>query len=158
MTFSAISLTTLLYIYKTQFFHQCSTLATPHEIDSLILNLKLKGINDENDIPPFLLRIAKTIVSFPLAFMINNRFSLGIISKTMQQKFYQFLKKSKAKNILNYCPIFLFPSISKIYEHAIYNRTILFFDRDNMLAPNQFGFRKKFIHKSCHSLSNFKML
>ena len=114
-------------------------------------------MNDEDDIPPFFLRIAKNIVSFPLAFVINHSFSLGIVSKTMQ-KFYQFLKKSKAKNILNYCPIYLFPSISNIYERAIYNWTILFFDRDNMLAPNQFGFRKKFIYKSCHPLSNFKML
>ena len=118
---------------------------TPHEIDSLILNLKLKRMNDEDDIPPFFLRIAKNILSFPLALMINHSFSLGIFPKILKTaKVLPIFKKGNAKNISNYRPISLLPSISKIYERAIYNRTILFFDRNNILAPNQFGFRKSY--------------
>ena len=41
---------------------------TPHEINSLILNLKLKRMNDEHNILPFFLRIAKYILSLPLGF------------------------------------------------------------------------------------------
>ena len=118
---------------------------TPHEIDSLILSLKLKRINDEDDIPPFFLRIAKNILSFPLAFMINHSFSLGIFPKILKTaKVLPIFRKGNAKNISNYCPISLLPSISKSYERAIYDRTILFFDRNNILAPNQFGFRKSY--------------
>ena len=119
--------------------------ANPHEINSLILNLKLKKMNNEDDIPPFFLRIAKNILSFPLAFMINHSFSLGIFPETLKTaKVLPIFKKGNTKNISNYCPISLLPSISKIYERAIYNRTILFFDRNNILAPNQFGFRKSY--------------
>ena len=108
---------------------------TPHEIDSFILNLKLKRMNDEDDIPSFFLRIAKNILSFPLAFMINHSFSLGIFPKTLKTaKVLPIFKKGNTKNIPNYRPISLLPSISKIYERAIYNRTITFFDRNNILA------------------------
>ena len=57
-------------------------------------------------------------------------------------KVLPIFKKGNAKNFSDYCPICLFPSISKIYERAIYNQTILFFYRNNILVPNQFGFRK----------------
>ena len=116
---------------------------TPHEIDSLILNLKLKRMNDEDDIPPFFLRIAKNILSFPIAFMINQSFSLEIFPKTLKTaKVLSLFKKGNAKNIRNYCPVSLLLSISKIYERAIYNRIILLFDRNNILAPNQFDLEK----------------
>ena len=122
-------------------------LTTPHEIDSLIQSLKLKRMNDEDDIPPFFLRLAKNTLSFPLAFMINfpHSFSLGIFPKILKTaKALPILKKGNAKNISNYRPISFLPSILKIYECAIYNRTILFFDRNNILAPNQFNFRKSY--------------
>ena len=106
-------------------------------------------MNDKNDIPPFLLRIAKNIPSFPLAFIINHSFSSGIFPKTLKN--FEVFSKDDAKIISNYRPISLFPFISKIYERTIYNRTVLFFDRNNIFAPNQFGFRKSFFfHKSCH--------
>ena len=121
------------------------TPTTPLEIDSLILSLKLKRMNYEDDIPPFFLRIAKNILSFPLAFMINHSFSLRIFPKILKTvKVLPIFKKGNAKNISNYGPISLLLSISKIYERAIYNQTILFFDRNNILAPNQFGFRKSY--------------
>ena len=77
--------------------------------------------------------------------MINHSFSLGIFLKILKTaKVLPIFKKGNAKKSSNYRPIFLLPSISKIYERAIYNRTILFFDRNNILAPNQFGFRKSY--------------
>ena len=121
------------------------TPTTSHAIASLILNSKLKRINDEDDIPRFFLRIAKNILSFPVAFMINHSFSLGIFPKTLTTaKFLPIFKKGNAKNISNYRPISFLPCISKTYKRAIYNRTVLFFDRKNILAPYQFGFRKSY--------------
>ena len=71
---------------------------TFHEIDSLILNLKLKRMNDEDDIPPIFLKIAKNILSFPLAFMINHSFSLGIFPKTLKTaKVLPIFKKGNTK-------------------------------------------------------------
>ena len=79
-------------------------------------------MNDENDIPPFFLRIAKNILSFLLAFMINHSFSIGIFPKTLKTaKILPIFKKGNTKNVSNYRPISLLHSISKIYERAIYN-------------------------------------
>ena len=84
-------------------------------------------MNDEDDIPSFFLRIAKNMLSFPLAFMINRSFSLETFPKTQKNaKFLPIFKKGNAKIISNYRPISLLPCISKIHERAIYNRRILF--------------------------------
>ena len=58
--------------------------ATLLEIDSLMVNLKFKRMSDENDIPRFFLKLAENTLSFPLAFMINHSFSLGIFTKTLK--------------------------------------------------------------------------
>ena len=90
-------------------------------------------MNDEDDIPPFFLRIAKNILSFPLAFIINHNFSLGIFPKTLQN--FAVFNEDDARNISNYRPISLLPFISKIYERTIYNRTVCFLIAITSLLP-----------------------
>ena len=125
---------------------------TPHEINSLILNLKLKRMNDEDDIPPFFLRIAKNILSFPLAVMINHSFSLGIFPKILNTaKVLPIFKKGNAKipRIIAQSPFFLlfqkFTNVQFIIELfyfliAIISllpiNSVLVHDAPN-LAPNQ---------------------
>ena len=54
--------------------------------------------------------------------------------------------KEMQKRIWNYRSISFLPSnlISKVYNREIYSRTVSFFDRNNIIAPNQFGFRKNY--------------
>ena len=76
-------------------------------------------------IPHFLVTLEKNILSFLLAFLISQSFSLAIFSKTLKiAKVLSIFKKANVKNISNYCPISLLSSILKIYESAIYNRTV----------------------------------
>ena len=43
----------------------------------------------------------------------------------------------------NYRPISILPSFSKVYEKAISNRLLSFFESKNILKDNQYGFRSK---------------
>jgi hypothetical protein len=50
----------------------------------------------------------------------------------------------------SYRPISLLSSLSKIAEHVILNRLKLFIDSNNIILPEQFGFREK--HSTTHQL------
>ena len=51
-------------------------------------------------------------------------------------------KKDDSFLISNYRPISLLPSISKVLEKLVYKRLFKFLINNNLLNPNQFGFRK----------------
>ena len=51
-------------------------------------------------------------------------------------------KKGDTVNMSNYRPISLLPSSSKILEKALYSRLTEHIDTNNILNPQQFGFRK----------------
>ena len=51
-------------------------------------------------------------------------------------------KKDDPSQITNYRPISLLPSISKVLEKIVYKRLYSFLNQNNLLIPNQYGFRK----------------
>ena len=50
-------------------------------------------------------------------------------------------KKGNKQSLENYRPISLLPICSKIFEHLIYNEMFTFFTENNLISPNQSGFR-----------------
>ena len=51
------------------------------------------------------------------------------------------LKKGNKQSLENYRPISLLPICSKIFERLIYNEMFTFFTENNLISPNQSGFR-----------------
>ena len=49
--------------------------------------------------------------------------------------------KKNDKLVKNYGPISLLPICGKIFERLIYNKLFHFFQRNNLISPNQFGFK-----------------
>lgn len=49
-------------------------------------------------------------------------------------------KKGDPSNIKNYRPVSLLPSLSKVFERAIYNRLYKYFDTFNILSKHQYEF------------------
>jgi len=50
-------------------------------------------------------------------------------------------KNGDKRKVANYRPIFLLPSFSKILEKIMYSRLMNHLETNNILAPEQFGFR-----------------
>ena len=53
------------------------------------------------------------------------------------------LKKGDNTLLSNYRPISLLPTISKIFERIIYNKLSNYFNDSNLLAEQQYGFRRR---------------
>ena len=50
-------------------------------------------------------------------------------------------KKGNKQSLENYKPIYLLPICSKTSERLIYNKVFTFFTKNNLISPNQPGFR-----------------
>ena len=51
------------------------------------------------------------------------------------------LQKGDKQNLKNYCPVSLLPICGKIFERLIFNEMFIFFLANNLLTPNQSGFK-----------------
>ena len=61
-----------------------------------------------------------------------------------QKSFRSFhFKKGDVNSLNNYRPISLLPAISKIFERIIYDQLYAYFDNNNILSEEQYGFRTK---------------
>ena len=66
------------------------------------------------------------------------------MSRFKQAKIIRVFKKGNPKNVLNYRPISLLPSLSKILEKVVYTRLhSSFINMNDNLSHQQFGFRRK---------------
>ena len=50
-------------------------------------------------------------------------------------------KKGTKQSLKNYWPISLLPICSKLFERLVYNKMFTFFTENNLIPPNQSGFR-----------------
>lgn len=127
------------------------------EVQTLILNLKSKCSTGLDKISAKMLKRYSEILSSTVAKLIN----LGL----SESRFPDCFKLSKVTPVFksgdkhstkNYRPISVLNSISKIFEHIINTQLSEFLDSNNLISPNQFGFRKKSSTTSaCINLTNF---
>ena len=67
----------------------------------------------------------------------NGRFSL----EWRKTNVVSIHKKSDKQTIKNYSPVSLLPICGKIFERLLYGTMFDFFSKNNLLSPNQSGFR-----------------
>ena len=60
------------------------------------------------------------------------------------QKSYFLYKKESKLDFSNYRPILLLSNLDKIDEKPMYNRVTDFLEKNNIIYPLQFGFRKNY--------------
>ena len=93
-------------------------------------------------IPVKLLKIIKTLVSYPFSYLFKLSFSLGVLPDMI--KIARVIPVYKAGNrtiMSNYRPISLLSVFNKLLEKIMYKRLIKFLEKHNILNENQFGFR-----------------
>ena len=118
---------------------------TPAEINNIILHSKSKKSTGFDNIDSYIVKqIAPQIVN-QLANIFNKSFLTGIVpSKLKIAKVIPLYKTKDPALFSNYRPISLLPFFSKILERLMHNRLYNFLTEHNILAMNQFGFRKNY--------------
>jgi hypothetical protein len=135
-----------MVLLRTKF--QC-TPVDEKEIINIVRNFKNKASSGYDEIPIKLIKFAINPLLKPLVHLINSSFVSGIFPSELKiSKIVPVHKKGNNSDPNNYRPVSLLPSISKIFEKAMYNRVVSFLEENNLFDSEQHGFRKG---KSCVS-------
>ena len=117
---------------------------TEKEIMSIIGNLKNKNSSGKDEISNKLLKSIKHEISKPLSVIINQSLVTGIYPDALKiAKVKPLYKKGDKTSLNNYRPISLLPTISKIFERVLFTQIYNYFNTNQLLSEQQYGFRSK---------------
>ena len=117
---------------------------TENEVEFEIRQLSGNKSCGHDEIPPKLVKkIAKHIIR-PLTYIYNQSFLTGIIPNDLKIAIVTpVFKANNKEEFSNYRPISVLPCFSKILEKLMYKRLLNYLEKENILFPSQYGFRKK---------------
>lgn len=79
----------------------------------------------------------------PLTYLLNLCLSSGIFPNVLKDSIVvPVFKSGERDSITNYRPISLLPTLAKILEKIINHKLVNYLEKNNILAVNQYGFRK----------------
>jgi hypothetical protein len=125
-------------------FPGVKTIATTKtEIKSIIHSLKAKNSSGYEGITNKILNVCASRIGYPLTHIYNHSLLTGIFTNCLKISIVRPLhKKDDKMNMPNYRPISLLTTFSIILEKVMYNRLSHYLQTNNVLVPEQFGFRK----------------
>ena len=116
---------------------------TENETMKAIDRLENKSSSGHDGISNKLLKSVKNELKKPLTLIINQMITTGIFPEAFKiSKITPLYKKGDHSLLTNYRPISLLPRISKVFERIIYDQMYEYLNENNLLAKEQFGFRK----------------
>ena len=116
---------------------------TQAEIVQAINKLENKNSFGHDGISNKLLKFIKDEIISSLTLIVNQMITTGIFPDSFKKsKIIPLFKKGEPSLLVNYRPISLLPTISKIFERIIHNQMYDYFNDNNLLAEQQYGFRK----------------
>lgn len=78
-----------------------------------------------------------------LVYLINLSIQTGVFPIVFKHALIVPIHKAGDKKVVgNYRPISLLTTVSKVFERVINKRLVTYLEKNNLLSPNQFGFRK----------------
>ena len=114
------------------------------EVNKLIANLLSKTSSGHDNISNILLKSLQTSLSYPLTIIMNQSLETGVFPDQMKLAEVIPLYKNKAMDhLVNYQPISLLITISKILEKIMYKRVVEFINKSGVLFKSQYGFRSQ---------------
>ena len=127
---------------------------THSEVYETIKMLKKKKTSDMYGVSVFFISKFALTLSRPLRHIFSLSLSQGVVPQQLKiAKVIPIFKTGSKDSMDNYRPISLLPTFSKILEKIMYNRLSTYLENNNLLSPQQFGFRKA--HSTVHPLSLF---
>ena len=119
-------------------------MTTENEVLNIINNLKNKKSSGKDELSNKLLKSIQHIISKPLSVIINQSLVTGIYPEALKiSKVKPLYKKGDKKDVCNYRPISLLPTISKVFERVLYVQIYEYFNLNSLLCEQQYGFRSK---------------
>ena len=89
-----------------------------------------------------MIKLCGNSICKPLSIIFKDFLSEGIFPHERKKvNVVPVHKKGNKQSLENYRPISLLPICSKIFERLIYNEIFTFFTENNLISPNQSGFR-----------------
>ena len=124
---------------ETRFQFKC---ITDNDTRLAIDKLENKNSSGHDGISNKLLKVLKFELSKSLTLIINQMITTGVFLDSFKiSKIIPLFKKGDSSLLSNYRPISLLPTISKIFERILYNQLYEYFNSNNLLAEQQYGFR-----------------
>lgn len=118
---------------------------TIHELLKLSSFIKISKASGPDDISPRVVKDCIHYIADPLCDIFNKSLSTGVVPEKLKTaKIVPLYKKDDPKYIDNYRPVALLSIFSKILERLMYDRLYEFLTKNNILIPEQFGFRKNY--------------
>ena len=115
---------------------------TNNDTQRAIDKLENKSSSGHDGISNKLLKLLKIELSKSLTLIINQMITTDIFPDSFKiSKITPLFKKGDVSMLSNYRPISLLPTISKIFERILYNQLYDYFNSNNLLAEEQYGFR-----------------
>lgn len=116
---------------------------TVEETNRCIQQICPKKSKDMDGLSMFIIK-ALSSISIPLTFLFNESMSVGVFPDCLKYaKVIPVFKSGDTATVTNYRPISLLSQFSKIFEKLFLLRLNSFLDRNNVINPNQYGFRAK---------------
>lgn len=114
-----------------------------YEIMNIITSLKNTNSTGYDEICTKIVKSSSKLISPVLSHIINKSIENGIFPTKLKTTIISPLyKKQDKEDVRSYRPIALIPVFSKIVEKVIYNCLNNYFEKNNIFATEQSGFRK----------------
>ncbi len=132
--------------YETVFPHISSTFvfdnATAHEVELTARSLPCTNSSGHDGFSGKLVTNIIDCISLPVSKIFNKSVHLGIVPQSLKiARVVPIFKSGDKTKLINYRPISIIPTFSKLFEKLMYNRMIKFIDKYNILSSSQYGFR-----------------
>lgn len=109
-----------------------------------INNLESSKATGLDGLGPRLLKTMASVISQPIAMLINKSIVTGIFpSQLKQAKIFPIFKGGITSDPSNYRPICILPTVSKIFEKHVNKHLLGFLNKYKLLHECQSGFRQK---------------
>ena len=119
-------------------------LTTEEEIVEIINSLRSGTAAGYDNIPISALKNSVSLISEPIAHIINLSISSGIVPDLMKiARVIPLFKSGDHRYFQNYRPVSVLPIFSKLLERVVFKRITNYIDKSSILSDNQYRFRKK---------------
>ncbi|EFO98831.1 hypothetical protein CRE_20163 [Caenorhabditis remanei] len=116
----------------------------PHSVERELFNLKPRINTTPDGIPAIFLKNVCTAVALPLSIIFNASVLTGVLPKFWKTAIIKPIhKKGLRTDPNNFRPISLTSSICKTLERLIRRNLVNYLNSNNLMNPQQFGFRSR---------------